>query len=69
MQKDCSDSFYLEFFHIEPAVIESQDIAGIIAKLKTPNEDGVTLMEQLGFAEIVPWTEAKKFKAHNRIDF
>lgn len=32
--RDSKNSFYLEFFYLEPTVIESQDITGFINALK-----------------------------------
>ncbi len=48
---------------MEPAILPSQKIEELITKLQTNTE----LASKLGVKTIVPYKEALKFKAHNRL--
>eukprot|EP00347_Sterkiella_histriomuscorum_P019713 403340574 len=61
--RDSKNSFYLEFFYLEPNMVQSQDIDGFIQALNEGEK-----MKELGFKHIVPYQEAVKFRAHNRFD-
>lgn len=52
----------MEFFYLEPNVVKSQTVQEFINIVKQQKE-------QLGVKEIVPYSEAVKFKAHNRIEW
>jgi hypothetical protein len=59
--KDSKSSFYIEIFYLEPTVIKSQSINEFIEVVNQQKEE-------LGIITIVPYKDAVKFKAHNRID-
>jgi len=60
--KDSLTSFYLEFYYIEESKVPSQSIEGLIRAVSEEKE-------QLGVEVIVPYAEAVKFKAHDRINY
>ena len=59
MFKDSVNSFYLEFFYLEPSV--ATDMRAMIERVDRDKHE-------LGVKVIVPYGEAIKFKAHNRIE-
>ena len=59
MFKDSLNSFYLEFYYLEPSV--AKDMRTVIERVDRDKHE-------LGVKVIVPYEEAIKFKAHNRIE-
>jgi hypothetical protein len=60
--KDSQSSFFLEFYYIEPKVVPSQTIDEFIKVLFSSK-----FAEERGIKMVVPYAEAIKFKAHNRL--
>jgi hypothetical protein len=61
--KDSQTSFFMEFYFIEPDTIPSQSVLDLIAMISKPEH-----AKRLGIKAIVPYKEANKFKAHNRLE-
>jgi hypothetical protein len=59
--KDSQSSFFLELFYIDPKSVPTQTVAEFItvASEKT---------RERGVKRVVPYAEAIKFKAHNRLE-
>lgn len=61
--KDSSSSFFLEFYYIEPATVPTQTVEAVLQVLRSGDA-----AEQRGILAAVPYSEATKFKAHNRLE-
>ena len=61
--KDSQASLFMEFYFIEPDVVPSQTIEELIELALRPD-----VAKRLGIRAIVPYKEATKFKAHNRLE-
>jgi len=62
--KDSQSSFFMEFFYLELCTVPSQTVEEFISKVTAPE-----LAKQLGIKAVVPYMEATKFKAHNRLEY
>ncbi|TNV81953.1 hypothetical protein FGO68_gene6872 [Halteria grandinella] len=60
--KDSQSSFFLEFYYLEPKLVPTQTIDEFISVLFASK-----LAEERGIKEVVPYANAIKFKAHNRL--
>ena len=61
--KDSQSTFFMEFYFIEPDVVPSQSIEQLIELILRPD-----VSKRLGIKAVVPYNEATKFKAHNRLE-
>ena len=61
--KDSQNSFFLEFYYMEPKVIPTQTVDEFIKILFTSDQ-----AQKRGIKNVVPYKEAAKFKAHNRLE-
>lgn len=61
--KDSQSSFFLEFYYIEPAKVPSQTVEEFIKVLLNADD-----AKKRGIKQVVPYREANKFKAHNRLE-
>jgi hypothetical protein len=61
--KDSQSSFFMEFYFLEPETVPSQKVEDLITMLSNPET-----AKRLGIKAIVPYQEATKFKAHNRLE-
>ena len=60
--KDSQSSFFLEFYYLEPKVVPSQTIEEFIKVLFQGK-----VAEERGIKMVVPYSDAIKFKAHDRL--
>ena len=60
--KDSKNSGYIEFYYYEPTKVPQQTIQNFIEVARDE-------AELLGIKEIVPYTQASKFRSHNRLDY
>ncbi len=61
LTKDSKTSCYIEFYYFEPSKVPTQTIQEFISVATSESE-------RLGLSMIVPFSEAVKFRSHNRID-
>ncbi len=62
--KDSQNSFFLEFYFIEPTLIPTQTVDEVIKVLLTDDN-----ASKRGIRQMVPYKDATKFKAHNRLEW
>ena len=62
--KDSQSTFFMEFYFIEPDVVPTQSIEDLISMVLKPD-----VAKRLAIKAIVPYKEATKFKAHNRLEW
>ncbi len=62
--KDSQSSFFMEFYYLEVATVPSQTVEEFIQKVTAPEA-----AKQLGIKAVVPYKDATKFKAHNRLEY
>jgi hypothetical protein len=61
--KDSSSSFFLEFYFIEPTAVPTPTVDAVLQALRTGDAAA-----QRGILTAVAYSEATKFKAHNRLE-
>ena len=61
--KDSQSSFFMEFYFLEPDTVPSQTVDELISIILKPET-----AKRLGIKAVVPYKEATKFKAHNRLE-
>ena len=61
--KDSQTTFFMEFYFMEPDAVPSQTVEELIALISRPD-----ISNKFGIKAVVPYKEATKFKAHNRLE-
>lgn len=61
--KDSQSTFFMEFYYLEEGVVPTQTVDEFI---RLVNQDEVA--KKLGVKAVVPYKDANKFKAHNRLE-